>query len=229
MTNSISKDNKQAKTSSNNTGSGASLQDADQSDESIASEAGRSAERRTVLKVAMGATVLGTGLSSAAVSAQKPPEKMRPQVGDVLVHRFGDRQGQPVVPADVPGGAELLQASAQDPESGVMRDGSRLNGINVVQLNPDDFDEATAPFAIDGVVAYSSVCTHQGCDLTQWLPETKTFKCYCHYSEFDASKLGKPMHGPATRKLAILPIELADEGHIRVADKFVGKVGFKKG
>lgn len=184
--------------------------------------------RRTAIKVALGATVLGGGLSANSSHAQKPPEKMRPQPGDVLVHRFGDRKGQPIVREDVPGGAELLQASAQDPESGVMRDGSRLNGINVVQLNPDDFDEETAPYALDGVVAYSSVCTHQGCDLTQWLPDTRTFKCYCHYSEFDASKLGQPMHGPATRKLAILPLEPGADGQFQVADNFVGKVGFKK-
>lgn len=190
-------------------------------------EASAPNQRRTLLKVALGATVASaTPLPTA--HAQKPPEKMRPQPGDVLVHRFGDRAGQPVVPADVPGGAELLQASAKDPESGVMRDGSRLNGINVVQLNPDDLDEKTAPHAAEGIVAYSSVCTHQGCDLTQWLPDTRTFKCYCHYSEFDASKLGQPMHGPATRKLAILPLALAPEGHFLVAAEFVGKVGFKK-
>ncbi len=185
-------------------------------------------ERRAVLKAALGASVVGSTLTGTSAVAEKPPEKMRPQPGDLLVHRFGDREGEPVVPDDIPAGAELLQASAKDPQSGIMRDGSRLNGINVVQLNPDDLDEETAPFAVDGVVAYSSVCTHQGCDLTQWLPDTRTFKCYCHYSEFDASKLGQPMHGPATRKLAILPLELASEGHYMVADKFKGKVGFKK-
>jgi len=182
--------------------------------------------RRTLLKVALGASVAGPVMSTA--QAQKPPEKMRPQAGDLLVHRFGDRIGEPVVPDDVPEGAELLQASAQDPASGVMRDGSRLNGINVVRVNPDDFDEQTAPYAAEGIIAYSSVCTHQGCDLTQWLPETRTFKCYCHYSEFDASKLGQPMHGPAKRKLAVLPLELSADGNFLVAAEFVGKVGFKK-
>ena len=189
--------------------------------------------RRTILKAsvtaAFGAAVVGSTVTAPIGAAEKPPEKMRPQPGDLLVHRFGDRAKEPVVPDDVPGGAELLQASALDPETGVMRDGSRLNGINVVRVNPEDFDAETAPYAVAGIVAYSSVCTHQGCDLTQWLPETRTFKCYCHYSEFDASKLGQPMHGPATRKLAILPLELADSGSFVITDKFVGKVGFKKG
>lgn len=189
---------------------------------------GISNQRRSLLKVAVGASVASVAPLHTA-SAQKPPEKMRPQAGDVLVHRFGDRVGQPVLPEDVPGGAELLQASALDPASGVMRDGSRLNGINIVQINTEDLDEKTAPYAVDGFVAYSSVCTHQGCDLTQWLPDTRTFKCYCHYSEFDASKLGQPMHGPATRKLAILPLALAPEGHFVITAEFVGKVGFKKG
>ena len=173
----------------------------------------------------MGITAL-IGVSDIAVATA--PEKLRPQAGDVLAHRFGDRKGEPVTPEQVPGGAELLQVVARDPVTGTLRDGSRLNGINVVRLDPADFDEETLPMALpEGIIAYSSVCTHQGCDLTQWLPESRTFKCYCHYSEFHAGQMGQPMHGPAKRRLAVLPLKL-EQGHIVVNGPFVGKVGFKK-
>lgn len=183
--------------------------------------------RRDVLHGALGAGLVVSlpGLAGAA----KPLNKLRPQTGDILAHRFGDLKGQPVQPGQVPSGPELLQAVGKDPSTGVLRDGSRLNGVNVVRLDPQNLDEKTRPLALadEGIVAYSSVCTHQGCDLTQWLPDSETFKCYCHYSEFNAGKFGQPIHGPATRRLAVLPLKLDGE-RIIVAGEFVGKVGFKK-
>lgn len=182
--------------------------------------------RRRLIKIAVAA-----GISAPLVEqsfAAKTPDKMRPQPGDLLVHRFGDRKGQAVKPEDVPTGAEMLQVSAMDTSTDTMRDGSRLNGINLVRVTPDLFDDDTRPFAVGEIIAYSSVCTHQGCDLTQWLPESQTFKCYCHYSEFNAAKFGSPMHGPARRRLAVLPIELSADQTLLVTDEFQGKVGFKK-
>ncbi|MGB7298626.1 MAG: Rieske 2Fe-2S domain-containing protein [Burkholderiaceae bacterium] len=153
---------------------------------------------------------------------------MRPQPGDPIVHRFGDQIGQPVKPQDVPEGDLLLQVVSQDPQSGKMRDGSRLNGVNLVRIDEKLLNKETSQYAVAGVIAYSSVCTHQGCDLTQWVPKTTTFKCYCHYSEFDVTHMGQPRHGPAKRRLAVLPLELNDAGELIVKGPFVGKVGFKK-
>ena len=171
---------------------------------------------------------VGVGLTMPAANAAKPPRNQRPQPGDLVVFRFGERAGEPVKPSDVPGGAELLQVISKEPDSGQVRDGSRLNGVNLVQVDPASVDEKTKDFVVGGVIGYSSVCTHQGCDLTQWVPDTTTFKCYCHYSEFDATKFGAPNHGPAKRRLAVLPMSLNEKGELIVAAKFNGKVGFKK-
>jgi len=77
------------------------------------------------------------------------------------------------------------------------------------------------------VLAYSSVCTHQGCDLSQLLPKERVFKCYCHYSKFDPRDGGKVVDGPARRPLAILPLAYRDGRFIAVSG-FIGKVGFKR-
>jgi len=180
--------------------------------------------RRRLLGLGVG---VGVGLSVPAAHAAKPPRSQRPQPGDIVVFRFGDKAGQAVKPSDVPGGAELLQVISKEPASGQIRDGSRLNGVNLVKVDESKVDEETKAFLVEGIIAYSSVCTHQGCDLTQWVPETTTFKCYCHYSEFDATKMGAPNHGPATRSLAVLPISLNNDGELTVAANFKGKVGFK--
>jgi len=171
---------------------------------------------------------VGVGLSVPGAHAAKPPRSQRPQPGDLIVFRFGDKAGEAVKPSDVPGGAELLQVVSKEPETGQVRDGSRLNGVNLVQVDASKVDDETKEFVVGGVIGYSSVCTHQACDLPQWIPETTTFKCYCHYSEFDATKFGAPNHGPAKRRLAVLPMALNEKGELTVADKFNGKVGFKK-
>lgn len=59
---------------------------------------------------------------------------------------------------------------------------------------------AKAPGGVgpDGdIVAYSIMCTHQGCPLN-FDAETKTLKCPCHYSIFDTELGGKMVIGSAT-------------------------------
>jgi len=50
------------------------------------------------------------------------------------------------------------------------------------------------------IVAYSNLCTHMGCP-TIYDNNTKTFKCPCHFSEFDAEKAGQMICGQATENL----------------------------
>ena len=182
-------------------------------------------KRRTVLKAAFGASLI---LPFADVTAAaKPPHKMRPQANDIVVFRFGESQGKPIKPEHIPLGTEMVQAVTMDPATQIVRDGSRLNGLLLVQLEPRQLTEQTRSYAADGIIAYSSVCNHQGCDLTQWLADSQRFKCYCHYSEFDAKDEGRPMHGPSRRKLALLPLKI-EEGVLKAAGSFVGRVGFKR-
>lgn len=50
------------------------------------------------------------------------------------------------------------------------------------------------------VVAYSTLCTHMGCPVA-YDATTKSFKCPCHYSMFDAEKGGQMICGQATENL----------------------------
>jgi cytochrome b6-f complex iron-sulfur subunit len=58
------------------------------------------------------------------------------------------------------------------------------------------------------VAAYSSKCTHFGCEVS--LPANNVVSCPCHGSAFDAT--GKVTHGPAGRDLA--PFAAAMEGTV---------------
>jgi rieske iron-sulfur protein len=115
-----------------------------------------------------------------------------------------------------------------DPSSRVVRDGSRLNQILLVRLAPDELDEDTRAGSADGIVAYSGICTHTGCDVTLWQAETRRFRCPCHESEFDPRDRGRVVGGPAPRRLPRLPVKVVD-GAIVAAGSFMGRPGFQPG
>jgi arsenite oxidase small subunit len=50
------------------------------------------------------------------------------------------------------------------------------------------------------IVAYSTLCTHMGCPVN-YDGTTRTFRCGCHYSVFDAELAGQMVCGQATENL----------------------------
>jgi len=80
----------------------------------------------------------------------------------------------------------------------------RARGRLVVQYagEPVELSQGDA-----GPVARSLLCTHFGCRV-RWHAEQAGYRCTCHEATFDAE--GRPLTGPATRPLRLLPVELAD-------------------
>lgn len=56
------------------------------------------------------------------------------------------------------------------------------------------------------IVAYSVLCTHQGCP-TVYDGNDRCFKCPCHFSIFDAEKGGQMVCGQAPTKLPSIVLE----------------------
>ncbi|MGH3118643.1 MAG: ubiquinol-cytochrome c reductase iron-sulfur subunit [Gaiellales bacterium] len=183
--------------------------------------------RRAVLKLALGA---GLCLPVAALAAAQDESgrKARPQANDRFVFGGGDRKGQVITLADLPAGGPLLTAYPMDPRSKVVRDDSRLNQVLLVRLDPRGLNGDTRARAADGVVAYSAVCTHTGCDVWEWQQSSSTIKCLCHFSEFDLKDSARVLNGPAPRRLPALPLKVVD-GMPAVAGGFVGRPGFESG
>lgn len=188
-----------------------------------ACDTSRLVNRRTVLKSILG-TGVGLQLVHRAAYAADDPKKMRPQVGDLLVFSLGDRQGQVLTPRDIPIGGPPVIAYAMEPGTQIVRDGSRLNRVLLVHLTAADFAESTRPATADGIVGYSAVCTHTGCDVVGWKSDTKELLCPCHASAFDPKDRARVLGGPAPRALPLLPLQLAD-GKLTVAGPFSGRVG----
>jgi rieske iron-sulfur protein len=183
----------------------------------------RHTKRRCLLKaccaLALTAPVIRAHGDEAADTSAPPQE------GDALAFAYGKRAGQIITPADVVLGAKQLLAFPLNPATQRMRDGSRLNQLIVVHLDPAQLSPETLRRSADGIVAYSGVCSHTGCDVTDWYDDSLHFKCPCHESEYDPSDGARVVNGPAPWQLAALPLKLAGEA-LAVAGPFVGRLGF---
>ena len=146
----------------------------------------------------------------------------------MLVLSEGDHEGEVVKPGDLTLGGLPVHAWPEDPKTSVIRKGSRLNEILVIKLDPGELDEETRSRSADGIVAYSVICTHAGCPVSEWVKaeagDKNVLKCPCHNSEFNPRENAKVVFGPVPRRFAALPLTVAD-GSLIVAATFVGKVG----
>lgn len=178
-------------------------------------------------------TTLTTGAFLAAgrfAAAQKdqPGSDVRPQKGDLLVLSEVEHAGQIIQPSDPKLGELPLHVWPKDYKTSVIRSGSRLNDILVLEQDPGELNDETRSRSADGIVAYSAFCTHAGCSVTGWLKaETRdkdVLKCFCRNSEFNPRESAQVVFGPAPRRPAALPLVIVD-GSLTVAAAFAGKVG----
>jgi len=94
-----------------------------------------------------------------------------------------------------------------------------------VRLDESRLVGATKTRAAAGVVAYTAICTHTGCDVTDWLPDEGMLYCPCHFSKYDPKDGAAVVDGPAPRPLPALPLKVAD-GQLVVAGAFTARVTF---
>ncbi|HVY05668.1 MAG TPA: Rieske 2Fe-2S domain-containing protein [Burkholderiales bacterium] len=181
--------------------------------------------RRNAIKLAFG-LALAVELAPKVGAVEGDSRNWRPQPGDQLVFAEGERRGTVISPAHVRIDGPQLQAFPVDPRSGVIRDGSRLNKVLLVRLPSDALSDELRRRSVEGVSAYSAVCTHQGCEVTAWDVQTKTLWCPCHDSKYDPRESARVVAGPAPRRLAALPLKSVD-GVLTVAGGFTGPVGFQ--
>jgi ubiquinol-cytochrome c reductase iron-sulfur subunit len=84
--------------------------------------------------------------------------------------------------------------------------------VLLIRVDPDrlTLDPQRREWTVDGLVAYSKLCTHAGCPVGQYVPTTGELMCPCHQSLFDALGGAVPIAGPAARPLPQLPLALRD-------------------
>jgi ubiquinol-cytochrome c reductase iron-sulfur subunit len=173
---------------------------------------------RRSLIVAAGGTVALTGCALAL-----PAASLGPVLGtDRLLagpwrdgRRLVDEEGRPILADDIEIGS-FVTAFPEGAEHDTF-DGPLV----VARMRPDELrlPPERADWAVDGIVAYSKICTHAGCAITlydyplyQPTSPRPRLVCPCHYSVFDAPGGGGVLGGPAGRPLPQLPLGRDAEG-----------------
>ena len=189
-------------------------------------------ERRDVLKGTCGLVGVAAVMSvGASVPAYADVQKDAPQVGDVFVFTDGPKKGSVVMVDDVVLNAKPLTVMPKDP-NGAVRDGDNFTTL-LYRLPKDQIQADMLGDTIDGLAAWSAVCTHQGCMLTDVHQKSEAvnafgFICPCHDAIFDPTQEGKNTGGAVSATLAYFPIK-SDGGKIVVKDVPSAHVGVKKG
>ena len=80
-------------------------------------------------------------------------------------------------------------------------------------------------WTVDGIVAYSKLCTHVGCPVGLYQAESALLLCPCHQSTFDVLDGARPIFGPAARSLPQLPLSVNEAGELVATGDFDSPVG----
>jgi ubiquinol-cytochrome c reductase iron-sulfur subunit len=98
--------------------------------------------------------------------------------------------------------------------------------VILIRLDPNDINVAKEKeWGIDGIVAYSKICTHVGCAVGLYEQQTHHLLCPCHQSTFDLTEDCEVIFGPAKRPLPQLKIIVDDAGYLVAPQGFQEPVG----
>jgi ubiquinol-cytochrome c reductase iron-sulfur subunit len=96
----------------------------------------------------------------------------------------------------------------------------------IIKFAPGELQPPTVlNWTVQGIVAYSKICTHVGCPVALYEQTTHHILCPCHQSTFDATKGAQVLFGPAPRPLPQLPITTDAQGYLIAASDYREPVG----
>jgi ubiquinol-cytochrome c reductase iron-sulfur subunit len=180
----------------------------------------RPVARRTVLtRMLLGVGgVLGISLLVPLSSLGDPRRGVMSVTGWREGVRLVDPVGNPLRPEDVvaPGQATVWPEAAPR---------SEISSVIVVRLQREPEDPTNRDWVVDGLVAYSKICTHTGCPVGMLRADDNALYCPCHQAQFDAARAATPTFGPAARPLPQLPLGVDDDGYLIALGDFTQPVG----
>jgi rieske iron-sulfur protein len=191
-------------------------------------------ERRDLLKSAgtlAGATALmsvGGSLNAFAAGGRgtQPQPPGAPERYDTFVFADGPNKGKDVTAEAIVLDAPPVTVQAKAGDTGQVRE-SEHSTILMYRVAPEKIPSDIRGDSADGLLAYSAVCTHQGCMVSGWDANTKQFLCPCHQGLFDPLKGGENTGGAKTRALPQIPVKIHD-GKLVVGDAILSWIGVKR-
>lgn len=186
--------------------------------------------RRPVIVTAMVAA-----LAALPVAVLAPLSTLGPLPGDKLHHTFWkkglrvtrDTDGTPVRLSDVAFNSifHVMPEGLTHETPDFMNERAKAAAV-LIRIDPKlGKNEKSLADGVEGVLAFSKICTHVGCPVALYEQQTHHMLCPCHQSTFDVTDGAKVIFGPAHRPLPQLPIEVDDEGYLVARGDFNEPIG----
>jgi ubiquinol-cytochrome c reductase iron-sulfur subunit len=177
-------------------------------------------ERRRLI-----ATAFAGSIALLGAAAVFPIRSLGTRPGRQLDHTSWRRGLRAVTDAGRP-----LRVDGLDPDSVVTvfpegHEGSADSQTLLIRLPGGVAPPGPRDWTVNGVVAFSKICTHAGCPVGLYQTDTQELFCPCHQSTFSVPEGARPTFGPATRPLPQLPIGLDGDGFIIALSDYTEPVG----
>src|SRR6266566_147080 len=131
---------------------------------------------------------------------------------------------KPLTPADFASPGGIITVIPEG--TGDDLDALAKAAVLIIKFRPEELLPPTVMnWTVDGIVAYSKICTHVGCPAALYEHTTHHILCPCHQSTFDAQRGAKVIFGPAPRPLPQLPITTAAQGYLVAQRDYTVPVG----
>jgi ubiquinol-cytochrome c reductase iron-sulfur subunit len=171
----------------------------------------------------LGMAVGGLGLAAVvplrsllAPGATHPVHALRHTAWQATGLRLVRPEGKFVTAAEVPPDALVVVQPEGYPAAG---------DTPAFLVRVDPARVATPAGHVDGVIAFSLLCTHAGCPVSLYEQGIGRVLCPCHQSAFDLWNGARPVSGPAARALPALPIAADADGHLYATGDFTAPPG----
>jgi ubiquinol-cytochrome c reductase iron-sulfur subunit len=200
--------------------------------------------RRPLLKGAVALGLAPLGLAAAAPligglieNPHKGKEPMMFRTGfDPVPNgnkpvRLTREDGTPIRPEDVSVGGQMTVfpgipggATNEYADSPTLLIHLRADDAAAAHAKSDN-DHANHGAMYNNYVAYSKICTHAGCPASLYEQQTNRLLCPCHQSQFMITDNARPIFGPASRRLPMLPITVDPDGYFVATSDYRETIG----
>lgn len=166
-------------------------------------------------------------LDRTGKNANEMIEQLRHTLWDTNVRLTRDPSGTPIKAADVSIGSAFHVIPEGLNEAENMLNEKAKAVVLLMRLDPTKMtiSEGREDWHVDGIVAYSKICTHVGCPVALYEQQTHHLLCPCHQSTFDLTNECAVIFGPAGRALPQLPIKVDADGFLVARSDFQEPVG----
>lgn len=181
-----------------------------------------------VLVAPIPAVFMFRDLDRSQLGANAMVDRLRHTMWAKGVRLVRDPSGLPIKAADVQLGSafHVIPEGLNELHEGKLNE--KAKAVVLLMRLPEDkmtVSPGRETWNVDGIVAYSKICTHVGCPVALYEQQTHHLLCPCHQSTFDLTQECKVIFGPAGHALPQLPIEVDSEGYLVAQSDFQEPVG----